>query len=113
MSFAVFFHDVTINYDHSAIWDIPSNVSMLPQGVEAAPMPNNVPGAVQCQNWANGWGYGGPGSQSNTYQFTLHAIDVASLNEIDQNSSLSAVKSAFESHSLGTATLSGQTEGPP
>lgn len=113
MGFAVFFHDVSISYDHSAIWNIPSSVDMLPRGVEAEPMPSNVPGAVQCRHWNGGWGYGGPGSSDNTYMFTLHAIDVETIPDIDQDSSLTEVKSAFEAHSLGTATLSGQTAGPP
>jgi hypothetical protein len=112
MSFALFFHDTTIDFEHSAIWNIPADATGLPQDVDHVEMPPDVPGAVQCENWAGSIGYGGPGSQSNFYQFTLHAIDVAELPEIDAGSSLIAVRDAFEAHSLGVATLTGQSTGP-
>jgi phosphatidylethanolamine-binding protein (PEBP) family uncharacterized protein len=76
-------------------------------------MPADVPGAVQCRNWANSWGYGGPGSQSNTYEFTLYALDVATLPNVTQMSDRTAVKAELESHAIETVTLSGQTAGPP
>ena len=63
----------------AAIWNIGSALTGLPQGVEAAPMPTDVPGAVQCRNWNNSWGYGGPGSSSNTYEFILYALDTNDL----------------------------------
>lgn len=113
-SFGVFFHDVTISFEHSAVWNVPADVSQLPEGLSNVPMPEEVPGAVQCRNWTTQqFGYGGPGSDSNFYQFTLYALDVADLSgEIDQDSSLQAVQAAFEAHSIETATLSGQTQGP-
>jgi Raf kinase inhibitor-like YbhB/YbcL family protein len=114
MSFAVFFHDETIMFDHSAIWDIPSDVTSLPQDVDHEAMPADVPGAVQCDNWKQGteYGYGGPGSDANFYTFTLYAIDVATIPEIDQDSTRAEVRAALEMHSLGTATLTGQSTGP-
>jgi Raf kinase inhibitor-like YbhB/YbcL family protein len=114
MSFAVFFHDETINFEHSAIWNIPGDVTELPQDIDHVAMPPDVPGALQCRSWTDDFGYGGPGSASNTYQFTLYAIDVAEIPsaEIDQDSDLIDVRTAFEMHSLGTATLQGQSTGP-
>jgi Raf kinase inhibitor-like YbhB/YbcL family protein len=114
MSFAVFFHDETIMFDHSAIWDIPAEVTSLPQDVDHTAMPADVPGAVQCDNWKMGteFGYGGPGSDANFYVFTLYAIDVATIPEIDENSTRAEVRAALEDHSLGTATLMGQSTGP-
>jgi len=69
---------------------------------------------VQCESWIDEFGYGGPGSQSNFYEFILYAIDVESIPEaeISSASSLAAVFAALEDHSLGTATLSGQSTGP-
>ena len=113
MSFGVFFEDLTISFDHSAIWDIPADATGLPQDVDHDPMPADVPGAVQCRNWAMQWGYGGPGSDSNSYQFTLYALDVATLPDVDQNTNRSQVKAALEAHAIETVTLSGQTAGPP
>jgi Raf kinase inhibitor-like YbhB/YbcL family protein len=113
MSYAVFFHDITIDFNHSAIWNIGADLDGLPEGVDHDAMPGNVPGAVQCENWAGSIGYGGPGSQANFYEFVLYAIDVDSLDaEIDENSTLDEVFTALEAHSLGTTTLTGQSTGP-
>lgn len=114
MSFAIFFHDITIDFEHSAIWNIPADLSELPQDVDHDAMPADVEGALQCRSWINEFGYGGPGSAANFYQFTIYAIDVAEIptDEIDQNSELVDVRDAFEAHSLGTAALTGQSTGP-
>ena len=112
-SFGVFFHDVSINFEHSAIWNVPADVAQLPEGLSTTAMPAEVPGAVQPRNWFNQFGYGGPGSQSNIYQFTIYALDVADLSgEIDQNSQLTAVRDAFEAHAIASTALSGQTQAP-
>lgn len=112
LSLAVFFHDITIDFEHSAIWNIPADAIGLPEDVDHTAMPADVPGAVQCRSWIDEFGYGGPGSASNFYQFTLYALDVASVDEIDQDSDLVDVRAAFESHVIATATLSGQSTGP-
>lgn len=114
MSFAVFFRDLTISYAHSAIWNISADAMGTPFDPDHVPMPPDVPGAVQCENWDGEYGYGGPGSESNTYEFEVYALDVADLSgEIDQDSSLAEVEAAFEAHVIESATLSGQTEGFP
>ncbi len=113
MSFGVFFHDETINFEHSAIWNIPADATGLPEDVDQDPMPANVPGAVQCRNWTNQFGYGGPGSPANFYVFTLYALDTADLSgEIDQDSSRVEVNAALQAHALAEVTLSGQSNGP-
>lgn len=112
MSFALFFHDTSIDFEHSAIWNISADTIELPQDIDHVAMPRDVPGAVQCENWAGSIGYGGPGSAANFYQFTLYAVDVAALPEIDADSNLIEIRAAFEAHSLGTAILTGQSTGP-
>ncbi len=116
MSFGVFFLDLDniqpggVAFPHSAIWNIPAKATGLPEDVEMQAMPASVPGAVQCRNWFGEFGYGGTGSPANFYEFTLYALDTDDLSaEITQNSSLPEVKAALEAHSVGTATLSGQT----
>lgn len=112
-SFAVFFHDTSIDFNHSAIWNIGADVTGLPHDVDHSAMPADVPGAVQCRSWAGNFGYGGPGSPANFYEFVLYALDTDDLGgEIDENSSLDEVFTALEAHSLGTATLVGQSTGP-
>ncbi len=120
MSFAVYLHDLDFlggnptGFPHSAIWNIPADATGLPADVDHDPMPADVPGAVQCENWTGDeYGYGGPGSPANHYEFVVYALDVATLDgEIDQSSSLEEAYDAFEAHSLGTALIVGQSTGP-
>jgi hypothetical protein len=114
MSYAIFLYDISINFRHSAIWNIPVDVTELPQDVDHVALPPDVPGAVQCESWIDEYGYGGPGSAANFYEFTLYAIDVEAIpeDEIDQFSSLAAVRAAFEAHAIASTTLTGQSTGP-
>lgn len=115
-SFAVLFRDLDfmMGFRHSAIWNISADATGTPFDPDHVAMPPDVPGAVQCRNWFGEFGYGGPGSQSNSYEFEVYALDVADLRgEIDENSSLAEVEAAFDAHVIESATLSGQTEGPP
>ncbi|HWB74528.1 MAG TPA: YbhB/YbcL family Raf kinase inhibitor-like protein [Nannocystaceae bacterium] len=119
MSFAVFFHDLDFMpqghpFEHSAIWNISADTTGLPHDVDHDPMPADVPGAVQCVSWMGGgnYGYGGPGSPANHYEFVLFALDSADLTgEIDETSSLAEVWDALQAHSIATATIVGQSTG--
>ncbi|MFV8750895.1 YbhB/YbcL family Raf kinase inhibitor-like protein [Nannocystaceae bacterium ST9] len=113
LSFAVFFEDLSINFSHSAIFDIPADLTGLPADVDKQAMPADVPGATQPRSYANNFGYAGPcPGEAHTYQFTLYAIDVENIAEIDQNSSLGQVKTALEQHAIASATLSGEFTPP-
>ncbi len=112
-SFAVFFEDLTINFNHSAIWNIPVALDGLPADVDKSPMPADVPGASQGPSYAGNNGYAGPcPGQPHTYQFTVHALDVATLDELSTASTLAQVEAALQAHSLGQATLSGEFTPP-
>ncbi|MEM7157416.1 MAG: YbhB/YbcL family Raf kinase inhibitor-like protein [Myxococcota bacterium] len=112
-SFGIFFHDETISFNHSAIWNIPGDAEGVPGNIELEAMPASVAGAVQCQSWIDEFGYGGPGSPANFYVFTLYALDIDDLSgEIDQNSSLGQVRTALENHAIESVTLRGQSAGP-
>ena len=116
MSFAVLFRDLDfmMGFRHSAIWNISADATGTPFDPEHVAMPTDPAGSVQCRNWFGEFGYGGPGSESNTYEFEVYALDVADLSdEIDENSTLIEVEAAFDAHVIESATLSGQTEGPP
>jgi Raf kinase inhibitor-like YbhB/YbcL family protein len=113
LSLGVFFHDLSINNPHSGIWNISTDMTGLPEGVEGVAMPPSVPGAVQCRNWMMEFGYGGMGSPSNDYEFTVYALDVATLDgEIDQNTPRATVRQTLIDHAIATATLGGQSGGP-
>ncbi|MDV7390508.1 YbhB/YbcL family Raf kinase inhibitor-like protein, partial [Arthrospira platensis SPKY1] len=82
-SFALFFTDLTFDFDHSAIWDIPAALTGVPEDVDKQPMPADVPGASQAQSYAGWHGYAGPCPPNmHTYRWILYALDVAALAEI-------------------------------
>ncbi len=113
MSFGVFFRDDSISFNHSAIWNIPADVTGVPEAIEQVAMPGAIAGAVQCRSWINQFGYGGPGSPANFYTFTLYALDTDDLSgEIDQDSSLAQVRAALQGHAIEEVTLTGQSSGP-
>ncbi len=109
MSFAVIHHDLTITFLHSAIWDIPSARSSLPENVANVAEPPEVAGAKQCPSWqANTIGYNGPcPPNQHDYAFDVYALDVATLPNVTTTSSLSEVETEVLAHSLGMARLSG------
>jgi len=109
MSFAVIHHDVTIDFLHSAIWDIPAATMTLPEGVSNVAEPPEVSGAKQCPSWQSAViGYNGPCPKNqHSYAFDVYAIDVATLPNVTTTSSLSAVETEVMSHSLGKTTLMG------
>ena len=105
-SFAVFFTDLSINFNHSAIWNIPADQTGLPEDVERAAMPADVPGAVQAMSYAGWFGYAGPCPPNmHEYEFILYALDVADVAELDSADNLTAVRTALESHALDSTTL--------
>jgi phosphatidylethanolamine-binding protein (PEBP) family uncharacterized protein len=109
----VFFNDASTDFAHSAIWDVPADSTGLPEDVERAAMPADVPGASQARSYANWFGYAGPcPGETHTYQFIAYALDVATLDEINTNSSLGNARVAFEAHMLASATLDGEYTPP-
>lgn len=119
MSFGVFLHDLDFlggnpdGFPHSAIWNIPADATGLPADIEHTAMPSDVPGALQCRNWTGSqFGYGGPGSAANHYEFIVYALDVETLSEVDQNDSLVNVYDALEAHAIAKAMIIGQSTGP-
>ena len=112
-SFALFFTDLDINFEHSAIWDIGMDLTGLPEDVDKQMMPADVPGASQAQSYAGWHGYAGPCPGSmHTYRWILYAIDVATLPEITTGSSLEDVQAAFEAHAIESVTLDGNFTPP-
>ncbi|MBX3155824.1 MAG: YbhB/YbcL family Raf kinase inhibitor-like protein [Deltaproteobacteria bacterium] len=115
MSFAMTLIDKTINFRHSVIYDIPATATGLPADVDKAYEPADVPGAHQTASWrgAQVRGYAGPCPQQiHTYEFALHALDVAALPGATMQTNLQQAIALIEQHSIGKATLTG-THAPP
>lgn len=104
--FALVFTDVTIDFLHSAIWDIPMDRFDLPEDVEKVFAPTNVLGARQPESYAGNRGYAGPcPGNPHTYEFRLHAVNATTLIGLGQQSTRAEVVTAIEAASLGSVTL--------
>jgi len=108
-SYAIVFTDISISFLHSAIWDIPANVTMLAENIAKVATPNPPAGATQCKAWDGGFGYSGPCPPSkHSYQFKLYALPVAKVAGISSNSTLKQVEKAIQlAGPLATTTLTG------
>lgn len=107
MSYTIVFRDLTNGLGHSAIFDIPASITTLPEDVDKSTMPADVPGALQSPNYANQPGYAGPcPSNTHTYEFTLYAVDVATLGLNATTVDVDDVEAAAQAASLAEATLS-------
>jgi hypothetical protein len=89
---------------HWVMFNIPVSVSELPRGA-AAPK-----GAVQSRTDFGVPGYGGPcppkGDEPHHYQFTIFALDVATI-DVDAQASGAMVGFNLHFHTLARATLTG------
>lgn len=95
---------------HWLVVDIPGDVTALASGASLAAMPT---GSRELANTFGSAGWGGPsppaGSGAHTYEFTIHALDVASLDVAD-TASATEVATAMRGHILASGTLDGTYE---
>ena len=114
-SFAVLLRDRTfMDYQHWTLYDIPSSVTSLPEGVPTGVSPAMPDGAKQANNspGLTGPGYYGPCGQSgmNHYEFVLYALDVDMLPMPGMTGA--SVEAVLEMHDLAKASLNVMS-GPP
>jgi Raf kinase inhibitor-like YbhB/YbcL family protein len=110
MSFALLLTDNSNDYAHWTIFDIPAATTSLPEGVMRAAMPSAPAGAKQIDNQdANipGPGYFGPCHPfaTNPYEFTLYALDVATLPGVGVDSTRAEVKAAIDMHDIESLSI--------
>ena len=98
------------NFVHWVVYDIPANLSGLPENVPKQPQPQvNGAQVKQGQNDLDGVGYGGPApppGETHRYQFTVYALSVDTLN-LPAGANLQQVTQAMQGKILATATLTG------
>jgi Raf kinase inhibitor-like YbhB/YbcL family protein len=107
-SFAVVLRDLDYmnGFLHWVIYDIPASLTGLPEAVPAGYQPATPAGARQAVTL--GQGYFGPCSlvSVNTYEFTVYALDVATLPDVGETSPGTDAVPVIEAHSLADARLS-------
>jgi Raf kinase inhibitor-like YbhB/YbcL family protein len=98
------------NFVHWVVYDIPANLSGLPENVPKQPQPQvNGAQVKQGQNDFGGVGYGGPEppqGETHRYRFTVYALSVDTLN-LPAGATLQQVTQAMQGKILATATLTG------
>ena len=112
-SYAVVMRDLDFQngFLHWVIWDIPATTEALPQDVEQTYQPADPAGAKQAPFNGAFVGYYGPCSPNveNTYEFTVYAIDVATLPGLDQNSTKLEAELAIIEAATASAKLAGES----
>jgi Raf kinase inhibitor-like YbhB/YbcL family protein len=98
------------NFIHWVVYDIPANLSGLPENVPKQPQPQvNGAQVKQGRNDFGGVGYGGPEppqGETHRYRFTVYALSVDTLN-LPAGANLQQVTQAMEGKILDKATLTG------
>jgi Raf kinase inhibitor-like YbhB/YbcL family protein len=111
-SFAVSLVDKSAPFTHWVIYDIAATATSLPANVDKEYMPTNVTGAKQTHSGANTQviGYFGPCPPmppAHTYQFSVYALDVATLPGVSGQSTASDGLAAIATHQIATASFTG------
>src|SRR5450432_2515970 len=108
-SYALVLTDMAINLVHWVVWDIPVATRSLPAMLATAAALTMPAGAHQVS--ASGTGYMGPcpSGAVHTYVFDLHAVDAATLPAVPAKPTSAQLKALVLMHSLGKASLSGQS----
>jgi len=112
MSYAVILTDLTNTFVHWAIWDIPATTQMLPAGLPSGATLTTPVSARQVNRFSS-YSYFGPcpSGTDHTYQFEVHAVDVAMLPVAatipTTPAGIATVRTAILNHTLGHGDLSG------
>jgi len=98
------------------IYDIPATATGLPAHVDNTFMPTNVTGAQQTISVMNSViGYFGPcppNPPTHTYQFTIYALDIATLPGLTAQSKANEGLANVVIHSIANASFTGDYTTP-
>lgn len=111
-SYTIVFVDTDNGLTHSAIYDIPADTLSLPENVENAYEPSDVPGAKQPKSYKpTVFGYAGPcPNAKHTYEWTIYAIDVETLPDTSETTTKEQIATLAKKHDLASAKLSATYE---
>jgi Raf kinase inhibitor-like YbhB/YbcL family protein len=111
-SYAIVMRDIDAgNLVHWVIYDIPASVTSLPADIPFVYEPATPAGSKQAEIQGQIHAYFGPCSPNsiNTYQLTVHALDVPTLGGVDMNTPENTIAPAVEEASIASASLSGES----
>jgi len=115
--YAVVLTDRSIDYGfvHSVIWDIPGDVTALPEGVEQVAEPAEPAGARQTLAFDETTrGYRGPcPGEEHMYEFALYALRSNPLPGVTLDSTRDEVIDALTEEMIISTTLTGTFRPPP
>lgn len=111
-SYTIVFVDTDNGLTHSAIYDIPADVTSLPENIENEYEPSEVPGAKQPKSYKTTvFGYAGPcPNAKHTYVWTIYAIDVETLPGTSETTTKEQVAALAKAHDLASTKLSATYE---
>jgi Raf kinase inhibitor-like YbhB/YbcL family protein len=100
---------------HWALWDIPADVTSLPENIERLPTPSVPAGSKQCKanvDTSTWYGYAGAcpmgGTNLRPYYFEIFALKVDKLPGVTPDSTIQQVNAAIMDNQVGKATLIGR-----
>ncbi|OKI09235.1 hypothetical protein A6A06_00485 [Streptomyces sp. CB02923] len=113
-SYAIVMRDLdNASLIHWVIYDIAASATSLPQNVDHAYRPSTPAGARQVyyRGSASLYGYQGPCSPStvNTYEFVVHALNQASLTNLNSSSSTRTAAREIAAATIGSARITGES----
>lgn len=111
-SYAIVMRDIDAGgLVHWVLYDIPASVVSLPEGIPSGYQPVDPAGSKQAELQGVVHSYFGPCSPSsiNTYQLTVHALDVAAVPDVDMSTPENTLAAAVEGLSIASAQLSGES----
>ncbi|WP_412539382.1 YbhB/YbcL family Raf kinase inhibitor-like protein [Longispora sp. K20-0274] len=112
-SYAITLVDTANGNKHWVIWDVAPSAGSLPEGLGLGyDVPGNAPAKQKGMSTGNkALQFFGPcpGSSTHKYEFTLYALDVATLPGVTSSSTVAAVETAILAHDLASTKLAGNS----
>ncbi|HEX2670606.1 MAG TPA: YbhB/YbcL family Raf kinase inhibitor-like protein, partial [Polyangiaceae bacterium] len=106
LSYALVMYDPSPKFTHWVVWDIPPSTLALPAALGSSAMLTMPAGAKQAAG--SGMGYLGPCPPQNmthTYEFTIYALDVATLPGVTTTTTTANLVTAIQMHDIASAVL--------
>jgi Raf kinase inhibitor-like YbhB/YbcL family protein len=111
LSLALVYRDLELGFVRWVVWDIPTSITSLPQGISSLARPTEVPGSSQI-GLGGSSNYIGPVTPQGRSEFTLWALNVAKLPDATWLSATELAEELLPAHRLATAPAVVVTNAP-